>query len=85
MENPYKLVLGKQVYAAWQGELFPNCSTIEGASSTRAQREKELKIFNVGAEFGDTEEFQEIAWVEDCKDGWLWPLHWTKEGLKPRR
>lgn len=72
LEYPYKLVLGKQAYAAWQGELYPNCSTIEGAKLDQGPAFTELKIFNVGIELGDTEEMQDkITWVEDCKDGCL--------------
>jgi len=42
---PYKLVTGTQVYSAWQGELYPNCSTVTNVGRD-GPAFVDLKVFN---------------------------------------
>jgi len=72
---PFKIVTGKQVYSRWQGELYPNCSSLEAADSDQGPVFTDLKVFNVAVKLGKAEEEQErITWVHDCHAGCLFNL-----------
>lgn len=69
---PFKLLTGKQTYSKWQGELFPNCSSVEAADAGEGPVYDDLKVFNVVMQMGRTEEDQEkLTWVHDCQEGCL--------------
>jgi arylsulfatase I/J len=71
IEYPFKLVTGKQVYSAWTGDLYPNCSTIE-----RYEKDgpifPDLKVFDVPISLARTKQQEaKISWSEDCARGCL--------------
>jgi len=75
LQYPYKLVTGSQTYSRWQGELYPNCSTVESASSDKGPVFQDLKIFDVNVQLAETAALQdEITWVEDCGAGCLFDV-----------
>jgi len=70
LEWPHKLIVGKQPYARWTGELFPNCSTVE--SITNGPAALHVKVFDNYVYLGEDDETQDrITWTDDCADGCL--------------
>jgi len=45
LQYPYKLIVGKQTYSRWTGELFPNCSTIGDLYAHQGPVFQDLKVF----------------------------------------
>lgn len=73
LQWPYKLVVGKQPYSGWQGEVYPNCTTIANFNADHGPVFVELKVFGQGiplAKRADKE--AEILWEEDCAAGCLY-------------
>eukprot|EP00933_Yihiella_yeosuensis_P046980 TRINITY_DN425_c0_g1_i4.p1 TRINITY_DN425_c0_g1~~TRINITY_DN425_c0_g1_i4.p1 ORF type:complete len:543 (+),score=97.31 TRINITY_DN425_c0_g1_i4:52-1629(+) len=67
---PYKLVTGKQVYSAWTGPLYPNCSTVDHALHGEGPFFKDLKVFNREIPVSKDEAVADrLTWVEDCGSG----------------
>mmetsp|Transcript_31388 Transcript_31388/g.90047 ORF Transcript_31388/g.90047 Transcript_31388/m.90047 type:complete len:241 (+) Transcript_31388:3-725(+) len=71
---PFKLVTGRQVYSSWQGELFPNCSTIRNLG-------REGPVVPYIALFGvqvppspNPEEVEAVTQVQDCGFGCLFDV-----------
>lgn len=69
---PFKLVTGKQPYSVWQGELYPNCSTVHGLLRDQGPLFTDLKIFNQEVPMALTRESQDrLTWTQDCGSGCL--------------
>lgn len=69
---PFKLVVGKQSYSRWQGELYPNCSTVRGVDADEGPLAGDIKVFGASVELGETPELQEkLTWTSDCGQGCL--------------
>merc|ERR1712151_785956 len=43
---PYKLVTGKQPYSVWRGEVYPNCSTVNGSLHDGGPIFTLIEVFN---------------------------------------
>jgi len=72
LQWPYKLVIGKQVYSTWQGELYPNCSTINGAARHLGPSFMDFKVFGRAITVGETPEIMDrLTWAHDCGAGCL--------------
>jgi arylsulfatase I/J len=67
---PYKLVVGKQHYSVWQGELYPNCSTVNSMDDGNGPSFIDLKVFNRRFNVQPTEEGEDrVTWASDCQSG----------------
>jgi len=67
---PYKLVTGRQVFSSWQGELYPNCSTVAGSGDGPVP--PETKVFGVPVYMAATpEKLDQVTQVQHCGEGCL--------------
>jgi arylsulfatase I/J len=72
---PYKLVIGVQPYGRHSGELYPNCSTVDGMNNDHGPQFVDLKIFDHTIDLAiRAKKEQEIYWQEDCGEGCLYNL-----------
>mmetsp|Transcript_3546 Transcript_3546/g.6861 ORF Transcript_3546/g.6861 Transcript_3546/m.6861 type:complete len:664 (-) Transcript_3546:109-2100(-) len=66
MHWPYKLITGKQLYSAWQGPVYPNCSTVASAGAANGPSFADLAIFNLRIALSE-----KATWTQDCGAGCL--------------
>lgn len=72
LQWPYKLVTGKQVYSAWQGTVYPNCTTVNESLGEGAPMFADLKLFNEELQVAYLTKNQDrLTWTHNCKDGCL--------------
>mmetsp|Transcript_94667 Transcript_94667/g.203224 ORF Transcript_94667/g.203224 Transcript_94667/m.203224 type:complete len:711 (+) Transcript_94667:54-2186(+) len=71
LDYPYKLVVGRQVYSMWQGELYPNCTTIANAPE-EGPYFQDMQIFDQQLKLSNRQWQQDkLTEVHDCRDGCL--------------
>jgi len=66
---PYKLVMGRQPYSAWQGALYPNCSTVASSGANTGPTFIDIAIFNSRITLDDN-----MTWMHDCGEGCLFDV-----------
>jgi len=71
---PYKLVTGKQVMTAWQGAVYPNCSTATSLANHNGPLppQQDVKVFGEPMPVADPQaEIDRQTWTFDCGEGCL--------------
>merc|ERR1712190_543478 len=69
---PYKLVTGKQVYSRWTGELYPNCSTVNGLHTDHGPNFEDFKVLDSHIRWAFSEEkADQLLWTQNCQEGCL--------------
>lgn len=63
---PYKLVTGQQLYSAWPGPVYPNCSTVASSGAANGPSFADLAIFNKRIALDG-----KATWTQDCGAGCL--------------
>ena len=72
---PFKLVTGKQVYSAWTGPVYPNCSTVGRAASDQGPIFTDLKVFDHHIPPSPSPETTDrLTWAADCGEGCLYDV-----------
>ena len=74
LQWPYKLVTGKQAMSAWQGPLYPNCSTVHSLEDRNGPLppQQDMKVFGEPLPVAETPaEVDRQTWVIDCGAGCL--------------
>lgn len=73
MHWPYKLVVGEQPYARWQGPLYPNCSGVAFLNDERGgPLFTAFDVFHQPVPITSSKaELDKVRWNSDCKDGCL--------------
>lgn len=63
---------GKQLYGAWTGALFPNCTTVDNFADGQGPNYHGIKIFNQPLPSSlDPAIYDRQLWTEDCASGCL--------------
>jgi len=72
LQYPYKIIVGKQGYSRWTGELYPNCTTIDVFNADQGPFFQDLNVFDHTL-FGAVREesLDRITWTDDCGAGCL--------------
>ncbi|GMH93176.1 hypothetical protein TrVE_jg9564 [Triparma verrucosa] len=72
IKYPYKIVTGIQPYSNWTGELFPNCTTLEGPL---VPWHNDSNLFEFHLDWSlDEEELAGHLWKEECAGGCLFNI-----------
>jgi len=69
---PYKLVTGQQMFSGWQGDLFPNCSTVRSLRNGYGPVTSKFELFDSSISVGGSAEAEtRLSWMHDCSIGCL--------------
>lgn len=72
MKWPLKLVTGKQMYSAWTGPIYPNCSSLASFQHDGAPAATEISILGMEVDVApSSEERDRVNWIQDCGEGCL--------------